>query len=76
LRADGFIIHAQATIRTDGFFVRAGFCKKLRAARANPVFCMDTNHPYKRRGSSKFKIKKTVYPKIVDCARMASSSVR
>jgi hypothetical protein len=25
LRADGFIIRAQATIRTDGFFVRAGF---------------------------------------------------
>jgi hypothetical protein len=24
LRADGFIIRAQATIRTDGFFVRAG----------------------------------------------------
>jgi hypothetical protein len=25
LRADGFIIRAQAAIRTDGFFVRAGF---------------------------------------------------
>jgi hypothetical protein len=25
LRADGFIIRAQAMIRTDGFFVRAGF---------------------------------------------------
>jgi hypothetical protein len=25
LRADGFIIRAQATIRTDGFFVRASF---------------------------------------------------
>jgi hypothetical protein len=27
LRADGFIIRAQATIRTDGFFVRAGFAR-------------------------------------------------
>jgi hypothetical protein len=27
LRADGFIIRAQATIRTDGFTVRAGFRK-------------------------------------------------
>jgi hypothetical protein len=27
LCADGFIIRAQATIRTDGFFVRAGFAK-------------------------------------------------
>jgi hypothetical protein len=25
LRTDGFIIRAQATIRTDGFSVRAGF---------------------------------------------------
>jgi hypothetical protein len=25
LRADGLIIRAQATIRTDGFIVRAGF---------------------------------------------------
>jgi hypothetical protein len=25
LRADGLIIRAQAAIRTDGFFVRAGF---------------------------------------------------
>jgi hypothetical protein len=27
LRADGFIIRVQATIRTDGFFVRAGSAK-------------------------------------------------
>jgi hypothetical protein len=27
LRADGFIIRAQSTIRTDGFTVRAGFGK-------------------------------------------------
>jgi len=27
LRSDGFIIRAQATIRTDGFIVRAGFAK-------------------------------------------------
>jgi hypothetical protein len=27
LRADGFIIRAQAAIRMDGFFVRAGFAK-------------------------------------------------
>jgi hypothetical protein len=33
LREDGFIILAQATIRTDGFFVRAGFANNcaLRA---------------------------------------------
>jgi hypothetical protein len=30
LREDGFIILAQSMIRTDGFFVRAGFCKFLR----------------------------------------------
>jgi len=41
LRADGFIIRAQATIRTDGFIVRAGFGKDLRAARANRVFRAD-----------------------------------
>jgi hypothetical protein len=37
LRANGFIIRVQAMIRTDGFIVRAGFGKGLRAARANPV---------------------------------------
>jgi len=33
LRADGLIIRAQATIRTDGFTVRAGF-RKTCALRA------------------------------------------
>jgi hypothetical protein len=37
LRADGFIIRAQATIRTDGFFVRAGFAKTC-ALRAPTLF--------------------------------------
>jgi len=37
LRADGFIIRTQATIRTDGFFVRAGFSKSC-ALRAPTVF--------------------------------------
>jgi hypothetical protein len=37
LRADGFIIRAQATIRTDGFTVRADFAKTC-ALRAPTVF--------------------------------------
>jgi hypothetical protein len=36
LRADGFIIRAQAMIRADGFRPRK-FGEGLRAARANPV---------------------------------------
>jgi hypothetical protein len=39
LRADGFIIRARATIRTDGFFVRAGF-RKTCALRAPTVFSL------------------------------------
>jgi hypothetical protein len=47
LCTDGFIIRAQATIRTDGFFVRAGFAKAC-ALRAQPrPICTDTQHPYK-----------------------------
>jgi hypothetical protein len=34
LRADGFIIRAQATIRADGFFVRAGFAVHTRVAKS------------------------------------------
>jgi hypothetical protein len=37
LRADGFIIRAQATIRMGGFFVRAGFAKTC-ALRAPTLF--------------------------------------
>jgi hypothetical protein len=37
LRADGFIIRAQAAIRTDGFFVRAGFAN-ICALRAPTSF--------------------------------------
>jgi hypothetical protein len=44
LRADGFIIRAQATIRTDDFSVRAGFANTCCAS---PVFCTDTHHPCK-----------------------------
>jgi hypothetical protein len=35
LRADGFIIRAQAMIRTDGFSSVQGFFQILHAARAN-----------------------------------------
>jgi hypothetical protein len=41
-RADGFIIRAQATIRTDGFFVRAGFAKTC-ALRAPTLFLVRTH---------------------------------
>ena len=37
MRADGFIIRAQATIRTDGFIVRAGF-RETCALRAPTSF--------------------------------------
>jgi hypothetical protein len=59
LRADGFIIRAQATIGTDGFFVRAGFANSCAAhatataaryARQPRLFCTDTHHPYKTNG--------------------------
>jgi hypothetical protein len=39
LRADGFIIRAQAAIRTDGFFVRAGFANSC-ALRAPTPFVL------------------------------------
>ncbi|MBK5105520.1 MAG: hypothetical protein JJE42_14840, partial [Burkholderiales bacterium] len=51
LRADGFIIRAQATIRTDGLFRPCRFSQNLRAARANRAFGADTNHPYQNHGS-------------------------
>ena len=43
LRADGFIIGAQAT---NGFSVRAGL--NACALRLRPRFCTDTHHPYKQ----------------------------
>jgi len=36
VRTDGFIIRAQATIRTDEFFVRAGIAN-TNAAATNPI---------------------------------------
>ena len=42
-RADGFIIRAKTTIRTNGFFVRAGFGS---AAAGEPRFHVDKNHPH------------------------------
>jgi hypothetical protein len=43
LRADCFLIRAQAMIRTDGLFVRASFAKNLRATRANFAFGAEKN---------------------------------
>jgi hypothetical protein len=42
LRADSFIIRAQATIRTDGFIVRAGF-RKTCALRAPTSYLVRIN---------------------------------
>jgi hypothetical protein len=58
-----------------------------RCARQPRPIYTDIHHPYKLDGvrqvnraqgeeETDFKMRKTVYPKIVDCARMASSSVR
>jgi hypothetical protein len=38
LRTDGFIIRAQATIRTDGFSVRAGFANSCALRAPTPFF--------------------------------------
>jgi hypothetical protein len=62
-------------LRADGLIIRA-LREPLRATRANPVLCTDTHHPHKGRGSSKFKMKRPNSLKVVDCVRMASSSVR
>jgi hypothetical protein len=62
-------------------------CEGLRAARANHVQFVRIQHPYKLDAvlgqtgcrvdaATDFAMPKTVYPKIVDCARMVSSSVR
>jgi hypothetical protein len=88
LRKDGFIILAQALIRTGGLFRP---CKVLqipaRCARQPRPNFSDTNHPKNLNGvlgvnrsqgkdETDLDRPKTVYPKIVDCARMASSSLR
>jgi hypothetical protein len=58
LRADGIIIRALATIRTDGFFVRAGFANMCALRQQIPARCAhqprsifpDTHHPEKLNG--------------------------
>jgi len=59
LRSDGFIIRAQATIRTDGVIVRAGFGKKAYALRASTSFSVriydirtENEVPYLHSGNS------------------------
>jgi len=47
---DGFIIGAKTTIRTNGFFVRAGFSC---AAAGQPRFDTDKQHPYQNAVSEK-----------------------
>jgi hypothetical protein len=51
LRADGFIIRAQATIRTDGFFVRAGFANTCALCAPTP-FLYGYTPSVQKRGSS------------------------
>jgi hypothetical protein len=68
LHADGFIIRAQAMIRTDGFFVRAGFANTcaLRAptsffkvtecfARAFPAHVMHLKQVFERIASKELE---------------------
>jgi thioesterase domain-containing protein len=84
-------VRKRRSARTDFPSVQ-GFATIARYARQPRLICTDTHHPHKlnavcwvnrTRGHEEanvsgthFQMWKTVYPKIVDCARMASSSVR
>jgi hypothetical protein len=50
LRADGFIFRAQATIRADGFSVRAGFAKTcaLRAPTPSKFYAYTPSVKFER----------------------------